>query len=168
MRRRIAVVGVTVVVVALALALGHEVLSHGVLPPVADATWTDECGGCHVAYHPALLPARSWRALMAELPAHFGEELALDQATAAKIAAFLVANAGDSSTHRRARELAAGTRAEETPRRVSETYWFKSKHGELAASVWARKSVGGRGNCPACHLQAASGDFEGRRAVVPE
>ncbi len=166
MRRRIAIVVVAVLVVVVVLAVGHEALDHGVLPPVTDATWTGECGGCHVAYHPALLPERSWRALMADLPTHFGEELAVDGVASAKITAFLVANAGDNSPHRRARELAEGIPADETPRRVSETRWFRSKHRELEGA-WASRAVGGPANCPACHPQAAAFDYEGRRAKVP-
>ena len=28
-----------------------------------DAQWQHECGSCHLAYHPSLLPARSWQAM---------------------------------------------------------------------------------------------------------
>ncbi len=51
--------------------------------------WRDECGSCHVAYHPTLLPARSWQALMDRQNDHFGEKLELDEATVAGILGFL-------------------------------------------------------------------------------
>ena len=51
--------------------------------------WRDECGSCHVAYHPTLLPARSWKALMDRQDDHFGDKLGLDDATVAGILDFL-------------------------------------------------------------------------------
>jgi len=37
--------------------------------------WREECGSCHLAFHPTLLPARSWARLMQEQNTHFGEPL---------------------------------------------------------------------------------------------
>ena len=49
------------------------------------AMWKAECSSCHMAYHPGLLPERSWRKMMAELDKHFGQNASLD-APAAKAA----------------------------------------------------------------------------------
>lgn len=51
--------------------------------------WRDECGSCQVAYHPTLLLARSWKALMDRQDDHFGENLGFDTATLAGILDFL-------------------------------------------------------------------------------
>lgn len=52
-----------------------------------------ECGDCHLAFPPALLPAGSWRAVMAGLEDHFGDNAELDPTTAREITGFLVQQA---------------------------------------------------------------------------
>ena len=44
------------------------------LPQATNAAWKAECGSCHAAYPPGLLPAPSWRAVMAGLDRHFGTD----------------------------------------------------------------------------------------------
>ena len=58
--------------------------------------WREECGSCHLAYHPTLLPARSWTRLMQKQNDHFGEALGLDATTNAEILAFLQKNSADT------------------------------------------------------------------------
>ena len=41
--------------------------------PVTNVDYQNECGACHFAYQPGLLPARSWQALMTGLDQHFTE-----------------------------------------------------------------------------------------------
>ena len=43
-------------------------------PPVADALVKEECGSCHLAFAPAMLPAQSWARMMSELKNHFGDD----------------------------------------------------------------------------------------------
>ena len=45
---------------------------------VTDAKYQSECGACHFAYLPGMLPARSWDALLTKSNEHFGETLSLD------------------------------------------------------------------------------------------
>jgi len=89
---------------ALLAAAGTVIAAHaddigrGVpLPP----NYQHECGACHLAYPPGLLPAASWQRLMANLPRHFGTDASLDAATGPAIANWLTANAG---TYKKARE----------------------------------------------------------------
>ena len=124
------------------------------LPAVSNAKWKAECSSCHTLFHPALLPERSWRALMGGLDKHFGENASLDAATQKEIADFLALNAADRSNHRRATRIAQSIAARETPLRISETGYFIRKHDELAASVWQRKAIGSKANCAACHPDA--------------
>ena len=37
------------------------------LAPVVNETYRTECGGCHFAYQPGLLPAQDWERLMGSL-----------------------------------------------------------------------------------------------------
>lgn len=64
--------------------------------PVTDPVVKEECGSCHLAFAPSMLPARSWQRMMGKLDNHFGDNASLDPATAEKITSYLVANAGDS------------------------------------------------------------------------
>lgn len=137
------------------------------LPAVDHKAWRAECGSCHIAYHPALLPERSWRKLMAGLDSHFGENASLDAATSKEIETFLAANAADRSDSRRGRKVAASIPANSTPLRISETPWFERKHDELRPEVWKRKEVGSAANCAACHKNADKGRFDENEISVP-
>ena len=120
--------------------------------------WRAECGSCHVAYPPELLPAASWQAIMKGLDKHFGTDASLDPKTAAEVSAFLEQHAG------RDRKATQGA----TLLRISETRWFRREHGEeLPADIWKRKSVGSPANCAACHRKADSGDYSERTLEVP-
>ncbi len=70
---------------------------NGGFAPAADAKYQSECGACHFAYLPGLLPARSWEALLKKPDEHFGETLSLDPETLRHIRDYLSANAGDRS-----------------------------------------------------------------------
>lgn len=136
---------------ALALALllgpGHAAAEEGHRFPLA-ASYREECGSCHVAYPPALLPAASWRAILGGLDRHFGTDASLDAGKAKEIGRFLETHAG------------AG---QGSPLRITETAWFRREHRNghdgLSASVWKSPAVGSPANCGACHRQAADGDY---------
>ena len=145
-------------------ASGHE---GGGLPAVDHKAWRAECGSCHTAFHPGLLPERSWRKLMDGLDRHFGENAGLDAATRKAIADFLAANAADRIDARRARQVAASIPAAQAPLRITETAWFERKHDELAAAVWKRKSIGSPANCSACHGRAEQGRFDEHEVRIP-
>ena len=64
------------------------------VPPVGDATTAKECGECHMAFQPALLPAESWMRIMDGLKDHFGDDASLPADVAASIRGYLAAHAG--------------------------------------------------------------------------
>ena len=43
-----------------------------IVPPIEHAATLKECGACHLAFPPQMLPARSWKKLMGDLANHFG------------------------------------------------------------------------------------------------
>jgi len=43
------------------------------LTPVNKPIYKEECGACHFAYQPELLPSGSWEKILAGLEDHFGE-----------------------------------------------------------------------------------------------
>lgn len=158
----------TVLTTGVLLADGDEEYeTRKMLPPVSSARWQAECGTCHMAYPPGLLPERSWRRLMAGLDEHFGENASLDPQPAQEITEFLVANSADRSENRRSRSIAQSVPRNAAPLRITETRFFRKEHREINLQVWKRKAVGSPANCPACHKSADRGDFSERNVAVP-
>jgi len=114
-----------------------------------DPVWKEECGSCHIAYPPRLLPATTWREMMSGLNKHFGTDASLDAKTAQHISSFLERNAGRERASRKSSTL-----------RITDTRWFVHEHDEVPNGVWANPEVKTASNCQACHTGAAAGDFD--------
>lgn len=136
------------------------------LPVAFDATVQDECSACHMAYHPSLLPAASWRALMAGLGDHFGEDARLDPATAARIEAWLTAHAAETADTLPAHVFRRTETA--APVALTRTAFWQSWHASLPEAVFARRSVRSRANCAACHADAETGLFSAFSIAIPK
>ena len=121
-----------------------------------NAAWRAECGGCHVAYPPALLSAAEWRRLMGSLDRHFGTDATVDRKTAAEIDAFLAANAGRGES-----------RPAEGEPRITTTRWFRHEHAKISANVLRSARVKTAANCAACHPGTAAGDFDEHAVGIP-
>lgn len=134
----------------------------------ANPVYKAECGSCHMLYPPGLLPARSWTAMLEGLKDHFGENASLDAETTKRLTIFLSENAADRSDQRRSRKIAQSIARDESPRRFTETYYFKRQHHELGPDIWKRKSVGSPANCVACHGRAEAGIFSEEEIRIPK
>ena len=132
-------------------------LADSRLPAAANKTYQAECGSCHIAYAPSLLPAPAWRRMMAGLNQHFGTDAGVDARAAAEIGAFLETNAGQGKR----RGADSGTL------RISETPWFTRKHREVPAPAWKNPKVLSPANCTACHADAERGDFDEHAVRLP-
>lgn len=131
-----------------------------------NATWRTECGDCHLAFYPTLLPERSWQKLMSQQNEHFGEDLGLDAATVKEITDFLVAHAAESGLTETAHKMQNTIPIGETPLRITETPYWRRKHAEIDARYWQDKKIG-KINCGACHLDARQGTFEDSAMRLP-
>jgi cytochrome c553 len=138
-------------------------------PMPGGKTYVDECGSCHTAYAPGMLPARSWRKLMAELADHFGEDASLADPRRMEItqALELLASDGSQATVRM-RRINAAIPANAAPQRISETGYFKFIHDEVRPSIWKRKQIGTLANCIACHPRANDGRYGEREIRIPQ
>jgi Dihaem cytochrome c len=145
---------IALALLGLAATVRAEVPPQPLLP-----AYRAECGACHVAYPPALLPAASWTRLMAGLDRHFGSDATLDPATAKAIGDWLAANAGRGGQLQRA--------AAPPEDRITRSAWFLREHDEVSPATWKRPDVKGPSNCQACHRQAERGDFSERQLRVP-
>ena len=137
---------------------GGEDRGRVLQPAKLNPIWAQECGACHLAFGPGLLPAESWRRLMAGLDQHFDTDATLTAKENQDVTAFLVANASNRWT------------ASGAPLRITETQWFKSKHRakEVSPAVWKRPSVKSPANCLACHPGADKSDFNEHSIKIPQ
>lgn len=138
--------------------------------PVDNAAWKEECGSCHLAYQPGLLPTRSWEKLMDEkaLADHFGEDASLDADTLKELRAYALANAADKSWHKRSRKIALATEGGEAPLRIVEVRYIKRKHHEIPEKmVKGNKDVKSLSYCNACHTKAEEGIYDEDTVDIP-
>ena len=140
----------TIGLLASMVVLAHEAMAGGDLATPRNDPWKAECGSCHVAYPPQLLPAQSWKRVMSRLDKHFGTDASVDPAAAAEIGAYLERY---SDSGRRAAP------AGDEPR-ITETAWFRKEH--------RRQNLSNPADCAACHTGAAEGDYSERTLRVPK
>lgn len=133
-----------------------------------NATWRKECGDCHLAYHPTLLPARSWQRMLDEQADHFGEDLSLDDDTRAEITTFLTANAAETKLTEAAHEIMRTVPPDQAPQRITETDYWKHEHREVDDVYWKSPKVKNKINCDACHFDAKFGTFEDSDMRLPK
>jgi len=135
--------------------------------PVQSALYQEECGGCHFAYQPGLLPAASWDRLMNGLADHFGENAELDADTGAQVRANLVANAADRVNTGRSPGIAKSLRGD-APLRITETLYFRRQHDEIPArAVVDNPEIGSFSRCDACHTGAGDGSYDEHAVRIP-
>lgn len=138
--------------------------------PVDNKQYKDECGSCHFAYQPGLLPTKSWEKLLTAeaLPKHFGENAELDADTLKAIRDYAIANAADKSYHKRSRKIAIATENIDAPLRITEVRYIKRKHHEIPEKmIKGNKDVKSLSYCDACHTQANKGVFDADTVKIP-
>lgn len=135
----------------------HQGTKHS--PMVANDTYKKSCGSCHFAYHPGLLPAKSWVKIIDEPNIHPGGEVSLDEQTKSKIKIYLTKNSAEKNPSKRSKKIMDSIGGE-TPVRVSALPYIKHKHHKINPEVFTRKSVGSRANCIACHRSAECGIYD--------
>jgi len=136
---------------------------------VTDKTYLKECGGCHFAYSPGLLPAASWTRIMGQPDKHFGDNIKLDTATSAAISRYLADNAADKSPFLGSQILMEKIDPKKPPTRVMSVPRMHIKHYVMKEVIAKNGNVKVRtfSNCDGCHQAAAKGDFGYAELVVP-
>lgn len=138
--------------------------------PVIDKQYQDECGECHFAYQPGLLPAKSWETLLnAEaLRKHFGVNAELDDDTLKIVRDYAVENAADKSWYKRSRKIAVATEEGPVPLRITELRYISRKHHDIPAKmIKGNTGVKSLSFCDKCHTQAAKGVYDTDTVVIP-
>lgn len=137
-------------------------------PMPAGKVYVEECGSCHTAFAPGLLPVRSWHKMMEELADHFGEDASLDEPHYFAILKELETLGSDGGyADLRMRRINASIPAGAKPQRITDLEYFKILHEEVPADYWQRRQIGKPSNCIACHPGANEGSFEERGVRIP-
>jgi mono/diheme cytochrome c family protein len=144
-------------VLAVFMLVAHEAAADDRNLAATNPTYKAECGSCHVAYPPALLPAGSWQRILDGLDKHFGTDASVDAKSLAELRAFLDSNAA------RGRRASVGTPG----LRITETDWFRREHRKVPEATWQGAAVKSPANCAACHTGAENGDYSERDIRVP-
>lgn len=131
--------------------------------PAAAAAYRKECGACHVAYAPFLLPAASWQKLLRGLDQHFGQDASLEPDVRASLESWLeVASRGSHErSHGSSRGVADGAA------RITDSAWFRREHRRIGPEILQRPSVRTMSNCAACHPGAADWSFDEHAVMIP-
>jgi hypothetical protein len=130
--------------------------------------YQEECGSCHVAYPPGLLPQRSWQKIMDTLNNHFGDNAELPADTHQAILGFLTNNSADQSSTRRSKKFMHALSKNDVPVRITELRYFKREHREIPKRmVIDNPKVRSLSQCDRCHQDAASGAFRESRITIP-
>jgi Dihaem cytochrome c len=141
------------------MAVACGVHADGVrLPAQPLAAYAAECGACHMAYQPGLLPAASWQRVMGQLERHYGTDASLEPALVQQIGVWLGVHAG---TYKRVSPVPP------PQDRLTRSDWFVRKHRRIAPAVWTHPSVKSAAHCLACHTQADKGDYDDDRVRLP-
>lgn len=135
---------------------------------INNPVYQQECGDCHMAYPPGLLPTVAWQQIMTGLEDHFGDNAELDASTYEQIRGYLVTNSADKSDYRRAQRFAKTGDMGSVIMRITETPYFKHEHDEIPVRlVTGNKEVNSFSNCNSCHQKAEQASFRERDILIP-
>jgi len=135
---------------------------------VKNPVYKEECGSCHMAYPPGLLPTRSWTKIMANLENHFGDNAELDSQTHQSISQLLQKYSSDQSDYRRSQKFNHSIKTGDVPVRISKVPYFIRKHDEIPDRlVTGNPKVKSFSQCNACHSKAEQGSFNEHNINIP-
>lgn len=146
---------------------GEVQVAKSSMTAVTNPVYKEQCGACHFAYQPELLPSGSWKKILGKLDDHFGEVLPLDPEMIDDIGAYLQANAAERSSAKRAVKI-VNSLGGATPLRITEVPYISHKHRKISNDVLRRRSIGSLANCLACHRTAANGVYNDDSVSIPK
>ena len=131
-------------ILALTIAVPAEAGGPERVAPITDPLVNKECGECHMAFQPGLLPAGSWESIMKNLTDHFGDRATLPPEQIRSILSYMTSHAGSGDPMRS---------------RITEQTWWLREH-RFSQSEWSRPDVKSKSNCAACHKDANRGSYD--------
>ena len=157
------------IVLALTWSLLASLPASGEPDRAVQPAYARECGSCHFAYQPWLLPERSWRRIMNDLRDHFGESAEVTAPAQAQILNYLVNAPMPASRAFRYSEAVLSVPQADTPIRVTLVPYIAGIHGGVLDPLrQGRPAVRSLAECGACHPSAERGDFAHRQYTVSD
>lgn len=140
------------------LVLGFSNPSPLIAYTSSQALYQKECGSCHIAYAPYLLPKEVWGKMMSDLENHFGDDASVDEDTQKELTQFLEANSQRdtfiaSKLSKERKEYLA----------FSQTQLFAKIHKKIPKQVFESREIKSKANCQSCHKDAKKGYFQKSR-----
>ena len=125
-----------------------------------NALYIEECGACHVAYPPGLLPVQSWQEIMLGLSDHFEDNAEMDQETADEISRYLGEHALRMGRPSTMSEMLRNI-PDKPPIRITELPAFISVHDNVHVQADGSDNQGVYlSRCAECHSDAEKGSFD--------
>lgn len=120
---------------------------------IAFEEYKQECGSCHIAYAPFLLPKVAWDSMMSDLENHFGDDASLEEDAHTAILGFLekYSSLDTKFSHKIARDS--------TILAISQTPYWEDAHRKLNPKIFKTEAIKSKANCQTCHKDAESGIF---------
>ena len=125
-----------------------------------DAIYVEECGACHLAYPPGLLPVDSGLKIMQGLADHFGESAELDEETTDYITKYLHQEALRAGVPTTMSEMLRNL-PDDPPLRITEFPAFLGAHQIILEQLQMDEfPTGFLSPCADCHRQAPDALFD--------
>ncbi|MGD2118306.1 MAG: cytochrome C [Chromatiales bacterium] len=130
--------------------------------------YQNECGDCHIAYPPNMLPQQSWHTMLQSLDQHFGDNAELDTDRAASIADFLDRHAAGQARGGYSARMWRSAANDGKLLRITDSDYFRGKHHEIPSRlVLDNAEVNSFSRCQACHRRAEQGSFNEHEVNIP-
>ena len=137
------------------------------LRPVSNPEYATQCGSCHFAYQPELLPSGSWRKILAGLEQHFGEEVIIDEESKKEITDYFSSHGAETSSAKLAVKIMKDL-GDQTPFRITDISYIREKHDDVLPRILKQEvGVGSLSHCQACHQTAQEGNYDEDEVVIP-
>lgn len=125
-----------------------------------DELYVEECGACHYAYPPGLLPTSSWIGIMQTLDDHFEDNAETDEETATYVTNYLTENALREGQPSKLSALLRNM-PDQPPLRVTDLPGFLQLHeSEMELIEGVDMGMEFFAPCEDCHRQADQGLFD--------
>jgi hypothetical protein len=128
--------------------------------------YTENCGKCHSAYSPGLLPSGSWDQILNGVTDHFGVTVELNTDLKTQISEYLKSNAAEISSGETSEKI-MNSLGNQKPLRITEIPYIQKKHQDIGSDVLKRKAIRSLSNCSACHTGADQGVFDDDQVEIP-
>lgn len=132
-----------------------------------NALYNKECASCHFGYQAGLLPSASWRFVMSNLSNHYGTDASIEDDERAKIEAFLLQNASETSNYKRSVKITNSLRAGVLYTSLTQIPYLQKKHRKIDKNLVSQKEVRSLARCAACHREAKNGEYSKKTVNIP-